>query len=321
MLNLCVSDGISVPAVAIPLWVVVALVVTSWDAQGNLAEFPMESGGQFAFLRRVLPIPVCAILVMAYGGMLLRTARGSSLARQSLRAQEYLRMDMNPLPGEAVPEQWAKELHRGRVRFVRQQILHPLEVAFESNPEDARYLQSLANWTGVAWQMTDSEADRDSAWRYALRIQGLDPLSRDAWLTEANLCTMFCHRFQLRSWNPTLAVSTPWGPFPNLQLPSQPLGALVRLYNEPRKTEAAKLAQLELERAANALAEAVRLGPTQTYVRFQFVAGLQVAGHRTEAQREARRLLDIDRRTTHRSRRLTYEQREQIQRWLDNPNK
>jgi hypothetical protein len=270
----------------------------------------------------VLPIPVCAVLVIVYWGMFLQpTARGFTLSSQSLRAQQFLHMDMNPLPGQAVPEEWARLIHPNRVRFVRQQILRPLEVASQANPDDARYLHSLADWTGVVWQMTGSPKDQDAAWRYALQAQGLDPVSRDGWLAEANLCTLFGKRLQLRSWNPTLAVSVPWGPFPTLQLPPQPLGALVRLYNEPRKTEAAGLAQVEFERARKALTEGVRLGPTQTGIRFQLVSALHVAGHDKEARREARRLLDIDRKTTHRSRRLPPDQREQIQRWLEGSSK
>jgi hypothetical protein len=175
----------------------------------------------------------------------------------------------------------------------------------------------LANWTRVAWQMTGRDSDRDAAWRYALHAQELDPVSREGWLTEANLCTLFGQHLQLRSLTSTLAVSIPWGPFPNLQLPPQPLGTLA-FYSH---IQTARRAQVEFERAINAFAEAVRLGPTQTGIRFQLVSALHVAGYDKEARREARRLLDIDRETTHRSRRLTPDQREQIQRWLEGSSK
>src|SRR5262249_35043781 len=72
LLNLCVSDGISVPAVAIPLWVLIALVVASWDAQMKQREWLEERGGQLDFLRRIVPIPACAALVIAYYGLVLQ---------------------------------------------------------------------------------------------------------------------------------------------------------------------------------------------------------------------------------------------------------
>jgi O-antigen ligase len=318
LLNLCVSDGISVPAVATPLWVVVALVVASWDAQAKRVAAPAaEPGGQFAFLCRVLAIPACAVVVMVYLALFLfPTIKGTDLALQSLRAQQYLRMYLAPPGGTAIPAEWALAIRRDRVGFVRQQILKPLLRAVEANPEDARYLRTLALWTGVVWQMTQRDADREAASRHALHVQGLDPVSRDGWLAEAELSAMFGRPLQLEAWTPTLAVSTPWGPFANLQLPPQPLGTLVLFSGGATKNKAALAAQAQFDRAAKALAEAVRLGPTQIQIRFRLVIGLQAAGDSDEAEREARQLLRIDDKSTQPSRHLSTEQRKQVQRWL-----
>jgi O-antigen ligase len=324
LLNLCVSDGISVPGVAIPLWVVIALVVSSWEARMPPCEEPAEIGGQFAFLRRVLPIPACAILVLVYGAsFLLPTLKGADLATQSLRAQEYLRSFLKPSAGKSVPGKWVRDIRRNPVEFVRQQILRPLQLAHERNPEDARYLRALAIWTSVAWQMQtrESDADRESAVRYALHAQELDPVSRDGWLIDADLCTLFGRRFQLEAWSPILAVSTPWGPFPNLQLPSQPLGAMIRVFEPPSRTKAGQAALREWEGAEKSLAEAVRLGPTQNQIRYRLVTVYQLAGHREDAKREARTLLAIEAKTKHTSRRVTDEQREHLRRVADLPNK
>src|SRR5262249_36616278 len=192
----------------------------------------------------------CAALVIAYYGLILQpTAYGAALARHSLLAQEYFQRSLGPHEAESVPPDWEQAIRRNRPGFVRQQIIRPLEIAFSANPGDARYLPPMALWSGVVWQMTGNKVDREAAWEYALQAEELDPVSRDGWLAEASLCAMFGRQFQLQSWIPTLAVSTPWGPFPNLQLPPQPLGALVRWRNEPAKTPAAKSAQSEFQRA------------------------------------------------------------------------
>src|SRR5262249_60342819 len=101
-----------------------------WDIRLKRPERSLERGGQFGFLIRIAPIPVSALLVIAYYGTVLQpTAEGAALARQSLRAQEYLRRTMEPHLMESVPEDWERAIRRNRVGFVRQQILRPLQVA------------------------------------------------------------------------------------------------------------------------------------------------------------------------------------------------
>jgi len=322
LLNLCISDGISVPAVAIPLWVVVGLVVAQRDVQTGQAGAPAESGGQFAVLRRVLPIPVCAVLVLVYGGtVLLPAMKGADLARQSLRAGEHFTMTFFPRTGFPGATNRSRELiravRRNPVQFVEQQIVRPLQLGFEANPDDARYLRPLAKWTAQIWAMTGSDAAREVAWRHALKAQELDPVSHDGWLTEAVLCTTFGRLFQLQAWGPLLAASVPWGPFPNLQLPPQPLGMIVWRYHDPIKSRAAESSRVELDRAASAFAEAVRLAPTQTHIRFQHVMALMAAGHRSQAEREARKLLQIDAKSRHPSRKLPDHFRAEVQRCLE----
>jgi hypothetical protein len=319
LLNLCISDGISIPAVAIPLWVVIALVVVPWEADVSHSQRPIRQGGQFAFLGRILPIPVCAALVMVYWGLFLHpTAQGAGLARHALKASEDFRRAVYAPPrgGQLVRETQVGDVRRDPAGFVRRHILRPLQAASEANPEDVRYLRSLAFWTGEVWRMTRRDADRAAALEYVHKAQAEDPLNVENFLTEAHLEVMASQVLQLQAWNPTLAVSTPWGPFFTLQVPIQPLGLLVRTRNAPAQTAAGKAAHLASENAAKALADAVQLSPTQARLHFQLMTGLQVAGHIKDAEREARRTLELDR-NAHRSRKLAPLQREQIQRWLD----
>jgi hypothetical protein len=80
-------------------------------------------------------------------------------------------------------------------------------------------------------------------------------LGRDGYLAEARLEAMFAVHFQLEAWRPTLAVSTPWGPFPQI-LPTQPLGCFVSLFRAPSNTPEWRTAQAELSQATEALRNA-----------------------------------------------------------------
>jgi O-antigen ligase/tetratricopeptide (TPR) repeat protein len=321
LLNLCVSGGIALSAVATSLWIIIALALPALPLRKAEQDAPRRAG-QFDFLLRLLPVPICAALVMAYWGLFLQpTAQGARLARQALKAGNYFGQVVNAGRDDLVPEEWRREIRRNHVGFVRQQILRPLQVAAQANPEDARYPRWLADWTGVVWQMTRRDTDRQAAREYAHQTQVLDPFGRGGWLAEATLDAMFGSAFQLQSFYPILAASVPWGPFFNLQLPPQPLGAYVRIWQEPTKTRQAKAAQMEFDQAVKALETAVRLSPTQVYLRFQLAAGLEAAGYWKEAERLERELLKNDPKATHRSRKLTPQQREQIQRWLEGHTK
>jgi hypothetical protein len=321
LLNLCVSGGIGMSGVATSLWIIIALAVPAVPRPKVEREASRRTG-QFDFLLRLLPIPICAALVIAYWGLCLQpTAQGARLARQSLKAGNYFGQVVNAGREDLVPEEWRREIRRDRVGFVRRQILRPLQDAAQANPEDARYPRALADWTGVIWQMTRRDTDRNTAREYAHQTQVLDPFGREGWLSEAALDAVFGRSFQLQSWDPVLAVSVPWGPFFSLQMPLQSLGAYVRIWQELAKTPLAKAAQMEFDQAVRALETAVRLSPTQPYLRLQLVAGLEAAGYGKEAVRQARELLKLDQKASHRSRKLTPQQREQLQRLLDSRTK
>jgi hypothetical protein len=316
LLNLCLSGGISVPAVAQPLWIVAAIAL----APTTSPAVSKELGGPFAFIIRFLPIPIIAALGLFYSTMFLEpVATGAHLSRLSLRAGNYLSI-LNDPTREDVPPDIAREIRRNPRAYIDHSVLRSLQIAAEANPEDSRYLISLADWTGVLWQLSRDDPKhrdtiRDTARRYALACQAKDPKNREGFLVEARLEAMFGAHFLARSWQPTLAVSAPWGPFPQM-LPIQPLGSFVRIFEEPSLTPAWKTAHLEYDQSAAALGHAVDLSPTQPSVRFQYMGALISAGQTKEAERQANELLRRDRAAVHKSRRLTDPQREHVYRWL-----
>jgi O-antigen ligase len=321
LLNLCVSDGITLPAVALPFWISLALVIAACDAGNARAGRRPGSASQFGFLLRVLPIPVSALLVLIYGGTYwLPTAEGARQFRKMVHSSQELAEAISDSPGlVAISEDRAKEIRTHRIGFIQANILKPLEIASSANPGDARYPRLQATWQGVIWQMLRGGKLRDKVQEDALKLveksQTLDPVDRENWLAEAKLDAIFARRLQLESWLPTLAVSWPWGPFFNLQLPPQPLGVWARHFNVPA-VRAGGAAQSVWSDEAKALAEAVKLGPTQLRIRYELVVAHRFAGKDREAREEAVDLLRSNR-DAHPTRKLPIEQREQLRHWLD----
>jgi hypothetical protein len=315
---LCISGGIALPAVATSLWIVIALALASLPAPGTVGDARGRAkwAGQFAFLARVLPVPICAALVMWYGATFVQPiAQGARLARRALDAGQKFSIINQPQLLNETTEAWARQIQRNPVNYLRQYVLRPLQAAAEANPEDARYRRWLADWTGVIWQLTHDSNDRTAALDHIYAAQVIDPRNREVWLTEAHLLTMFGRHLQLQAWRPILAISTPWGPFWNIPIPPQPAGAYVRIFQEPAKTKAAQTAHTDFDHAAKSVGRAVALSPTQPRLRYQLVEGLLAAGQVKQAELEARQVIGLDN-AAHRWRKLTPPQREQVRHWL-----
>src|SRR5262249_4217750 len=186
LLNLCVSDGITLPAVALPLWIVIALVLAAGDAK-RANQVPGQAG-QFNFLLRILPIPVAGILVLIYAGTYWEpTAHGARMVRATLHATEELAQAMNPPPdGLLISENRAREIRSDRVGFIRSHILRPLQIAEEANPDDMRYVRMQADWQRVIWQLSRGSSRRDAIQLDALakiaKAIENDPVNRENWL-------------------------------------------------------------------------------------------------------------------------------------------
>jgi hypothetical protein len=317
LLNLCLSGGISIPGVAQPLWIIVAIAVADPIALAP----PRETTGPLDFVIRLLPIPILGGLVLFYLTMFLEpVARGADLARLSLRAGNYYLLFLYKPADTRIPPNIASDIRRHPRSYLDHSVLRPLQRAAEANPDDSRYQSALANWTGVLWQLVKddprySDTIRDTARKHALKCQAMDPFNREGFLAEATLEAMFGAHFHARSWQPTLAVSVPWGPFPQM-LPIQPLGCFVHILEEPSRTPAWKTAHLEYEQSAVALGHAKDRSPTQLSVRFQYMGALVSAGRVKEAELEASEILRRDRAALHKSRKLSNPQREHVYRWL-----
>src|SRR5262249_47141148 len=129
LLNLCVSGGISQPAVASLLWVAVALALNS--AQPT----PVASVNRRP-LARALPLPVLAALTvfyLAYVSYPVTTA--ANLMDRALRTgREFLT--------GSVPIDY---------RNIKRLVIDRLEQAAREDPGNARICITLAQWYGQLW--------------------------------------------------------------------------------------------------------------------------------------------------------------------------
>jgi O-antigen ligase len=318
LVNLCVSGGIALAVVAQPLWIVSALALPRQEAAPRKHRLgARNSRSQFELLARLLPLPICGALALVYVSAVVGpTYSGERLTQQALRASERFAAAMNRQPGVILEENVTREIQRNPVGYVRRAILRPLETSAAASPDDSRYPHLLADWTGVLWQLTRTDKDRNAAREFALKVQTLDPLNREGFLSEAHLEMQFARHFQMKSWSPTLAAATPWGPYFAIPIPAQPLGVLMTVFQHPLHNQFARMAREELHQAAEALQHAVELGPTQILIRWEWLGALQASGEIGKAELEAYRILDMDQKATHPSRRLTSRQRDQIQAWL-----
>jgi hypothetical protein len=179
LLHLLVNDGISVPGVAQPLWVLAAL------ALNGVPESPVLWGR--GWLGRVLPLPVAAAAFLLFYVEIFAPVSDAAGTNRSALSLAQLYLDLRAGVGQATES--------GQVETVRApgqvlgRIVQALEQAVRSEPGNARLWSNLANWYGELYQGFPEKADYLlRASRYARKAQALDPLGRDGYLAEARLC-------------------------------------------------------------------------------------------------------------------------------------
>jgi hypothetical protein len=314
LLNLCVSGGIGMPAVAQPLWAVLALAVA--DAT-RLPEPHQQPAG---FLWRVLPVPVFGGLVLFYLMIVLYPVAAS--ARLSHRALEAGRQYLESVkqPKEAPSEE--RTTQRRPTAYLDQRVIKPLEEATKVNPGDARLLLRLAEWEGILWGLTHRPADQEKIRKHLLAAQELDSRGRDAYLTAARLEEQFADAFQLlalRKGLPNIFPAyVPWSSSPFIN-PQQPLASVLQMTFGPQRTREWFQAQYAFLQAAHAMLKVVENSPTEPHLRLSLAANLFAAGYKAEAGREAAEALRLDKLATHPARKLADAEKAQIRQWFPAP--
>jgi tetratricopeptide (TPR) repeat protein len=347
LLNLLVSDGISLPSVAQPLWIVAALTLNTFAEP--LAEIKPRN-----WLAIMAPIPILGAVCLAYFQFLFDPTLSCS---ESLRKARLL-----------YPYYWAKLDELGDQRPVTDQrkvrdeitrllaaITKSLDVAASGElrqrhkPFRAEPLVELAQWYGEEWKYHTTAPlrgpgstvqgqflinIRNKAARCAQEAIELDPEGLDGYRI----------KYQL---NLTFAKGSETETKRFYELASEALTALVRrdpteagnhfqwaevlfqLGNQPagkkETEEALRLDRLSADparklRDSQRWRMLARLDPDNVTIHFQLTEALFMEGHREEARREADETLRLEQQANDPRNALTERQRRDVKDWLGSPS-
>jgi hypothetical protein len=287
VLSLGVSDGISFPGVAQPLWLAAGLALAA------LYPAPRPAAGP----ARVLALPLAAALALAYVAYIFYpVTRSAALARSAFRAARFYR------------EQQAsnfKEM-RSPKDFVQEQIVVPLLEAMREDLGNARWRTALAYWYAELWGYARLQGPdlvaltrrrEPPSLRYMtaaksqiLRAREYDPQGSEAHAAQEQLGRRFARRARDRRDHEE-----------QLRYVVEGLRGLAEV------TPTSVTIRYRLAEALFALAEA------------SYDARLYDARLYDEFREAARQALELDRRTTRQARRLTPTQRLRAEIWMHTP--
>jgi hypothetical protein len=282
MFALCASDGIGFTSVAGLLWPAVALGLNS----ANLRPAVWTARHS---LSRVVLLPllgVVAVLYLVYVSYALTAAKVA--AYRAAGNGSYLLAQL-----AAEPDKWPPQRSSAAIRT---QVITPLERACKLDPGDARWLAKLAEWRGRLWAVEVTKiADTkgwDSAFALCADLERLDPDGLEAPRAQIGLFHIFARVAEELS------------------------KATQKKKDDKAAREMRRVAREQYDHAAEVLQRVVRRIPNDPGLRFELTQELARAGDQSAVRREAAETLRVDRATSLPGRRLSDQQRQQLQVWL-----
>lgn len=242
---------------------------------------PSRGAGK-SWLALVVPVPLLAAICLLYFAQVFASVTHSaSLTRTALDRARRLW----DAPGQA-----DDNLVQQPDLFIVRRVLPPLQKAAESDRRDARTHLHLSHWYGEVWKyhprqgvLSESAINHAGLVHGGLRPQksasAIDPEGREGYLAEYRLRLLFAQWVQS---------------------------------DQTKQKEQYRL-------AARAMREVVVRHPTEARLRYQLAEVLFKSGNAAEGEKEARETLKREEQATRQSRKLTDQQREQIQKWLKSP--
>jgi hypothetical protein len=292
-----VHPGVSFPAVAGLLWVVVALTLAVVEPE----PVGWLSRSQIA---RVLPLPVLIAGAFCYFAFVFYPASASAAADQRARfLGSYVLQQQSAKPEERKlrPEQ--------APLFIRERILLPLLQAEKDDEGNVRLRVQLAGWFGQVWllgplQQRNRAYDQEAVdWAY--RAQSANPEGPEGYLVTYDVYTRFAgmylymaERLEKEAKDKNVKI-TP----------------AMRKRNELAAEKKKADARDAYHRAAEALRSYRKRDPTDPSLHFHLASAFHGADKTELAREEARAALRLDA-LVKPPRHLTSEQREQLTKWL-----
>ena len=276
LLNLCVSDGIGFPSVAVPLWVAVALALNAVCLKP--VAWLSRSGAAM-----ILPLPILVGVILGYGTYILYPVLAADgLMREAVRAVDaYQKERANPTEG-----------------YLRKKVIAPLEQARQLTPDDARLHVQLASWYGSVWDLNlrhTQVSDVKTAERaigHGMIATHLDPDGAQGYLVQYHL------RRQFAAINEAIAKSGP---------NRDPL------FVAEKEQEAKKQYRMAAEALAPFVE---KNDPTDAKLHYLLALAWFKAGDADKGREQAEAARRLDEGVTLPTRRLTDPQRKQVREWL-----
>jgi hypothetical protein len=183
LVNLLVSGGISLPSVALPLWVVAALALNGIQTPPVLWE-PRH------WLTRWAPVPLAAAVALTFVVLVLQPVTGSATLARTARDHvplivPRLRSAHDRLAKEASPDLKRRAL-AALAPPLRANLIEPLEQAAALDPGAPGPLTELATWYTELWKLDPGNPEpRQKALAALAQAQRLDPQGKENYLIEA----------------------------------------------------------------------------------------------------------------------------------------
>jgi O-antigen ligase len=296
LLALTMSGGIGFPSVAGPLWVVVAL------ALNGLNPTPLAVVARLGVLR-ALPVPALTAVAMLYFlYVFYPVTAAENSTRKALTAGRFYLEDRERKEDE-------RQIKGSPSAYLRNRVIGRLREAAGLDPDNARTFVHLANWYGELWSATrpvgPSSANQNSlhdALDHSGAAEKRDPEGTAPLLARWQLYRLAAGVFtdQAARSRKEREKETDTKKKENLARQVHILQKYATQYNELAVAPLRRLTQLD---------------PSDAGLCYRLAEALFQADKKEAAREEARAALRLDE-TTHPARKLSNEQREQLQKWL-----
>jgi hypothetical protein len=311
LVNLCVSGGISFPAVAVLLWTAMALALNALPAAGKTAE--AASARAAASWPAALAAPVLAGITLVYLLYVFYPVTSAmSLEQQALTHGQFYWKQQGALRGPVA---------RSPESYIQSQIVKPLEDARKLTPDDPRPCLQIAPWYAELWRRSyDPGAVRpsgkeDTPEQKAVmacaavahpdpnnpgKTVGLDPDNPSGYLAKYYLHAFFAWQLELEAQRRAEQASDP---------KTEP--AMAERLRESVKKHRIRSHE-EYGIAAESLVPCLRCDPTELKVRYLRAEALGLAGRNVDAANLGREALEYDGGLTRVMRRLSGRERRDL---------
>ena len=315
---LCVSPGIGMPSVSVPLWAAVALAL-------NALPHPAYAAVNRLALTRILPMAGMVLLALVYFLEVFIPVTGAAYQVQRAAAAGQRFGDAIAGKDPALLDRLRKEKHGD---WIKGNVLAPLAEAAKTDSDDARVKVLQARWTLELWaDRAGGTETAAAAVAYAVEAERLDPRGRDGYDAEYKARMEFGRRLDAFDRLPVAAIGQTYRIFLMQARWPNPLGrdAIEKAKRRYRDAVAAKKAEeinpyepaVQYLEAAAVLEKYLPNDPNDPEVRYRLAEALFKAWEDDRCREQAAAALRLDAASS--APPLTDDQRRKLNVWKDLP--